>query len=232
MVIDLLKGTRVLQDEIFLWVIGHKAFHNTHFFLLSILCFFCSFLLFGFFVNPFYGPWFLLQFFLGRRWNWSHLWVDEGVSEEKFFTGESRLSVGKLVPFWWNVFTHLVLETSRIWGKLLDKCSANFKVRSATVQKFETFQERPLVLAHNVRSQSAGSPTLATNWVHQNRLSRLKSFINKLKNCICCLISWIKQQLKTREIQNFINDLNKFKRSFSRKSEFKLEFEKWKILHT
>ena len=30
----------------------------------------------------------------------------------------------------------------------------------------------------------------------------------------------------TREIQNFINDLNKFKRSFSRKSEFKLEFEK------
>ena len=92
----------------------------------------------------------------------------------------------------------MVLEAGFIRGKLVDESGSNLQIRSSAVQKLQRLQQRPLILAHNIRGKGTGSTTLPPDRVHKHTLSGLQCFLDKFKDGIAGLIFRIEQQLKRR----------------------------------
>lgn len=101
-------------------------------------------------------------FIVGRQGlDWSHLRVDESVSEEKLITCKCGLLVAELVPLGGDVQTHLVGQTRFIGRQLVDESGSDFQVGAPRVQELERLEQRPLVLAHDVGGEGAGGSALA-----------------------------------------------------------------------
>ena len=121
-----------------------------------------------FFVDPLDRSDFLFQRLVVGRWNRPHLRVDEGVPEKKLFARIGRSLIRELVPLARDVQVVQILQASLVQGQLVDESGPDLQVWSAAVQKLETLEERPLVLAHDVAGQGARCTALASHRVHKD----------------------------------------------------------------
>ena len=75
------------------------------------------------------------------------------------------------------------------------ECCSNLEIRSSTVQEFQTFQQWPMILPHDVRSQSTSRSALSSYRVNEHTLCCFYSFFNEIENSIACFIFAIQYYL-------------------------------------
>lgn len=74
----------------------------------------------------------------------------------------------------------------------MDERGSNLEVGPPRIQKLEGLQQGPLVLAHDVGSESAGGTALAPYRMHEDGLCGFKSFFYEFKNCVGSFIPRVK----------------------------------------